>query len=176
MNLSENTIARIDAEIAKFPEPRSAMMNILHLVQDELGYVPDDGHPWIAEKLGVAPVNVMEVVTFYPMYRREPAGKVHVVVCRTLSCALCGGYAVKDKLCEALGAPLHGTSEDGHFSLEFGECLGSCGTGPVVHANGRLFEKVDPANMEPLINALKTMVEAPAPDAEPAYGTPAYAG
>ncbi|MGF1450829.1 MAG: NAD(P)H-dependent oxidoreductase subunit E [Opitutales bacterium] len=176
MNLSEDTVAKIDAEVAKFPERRSAMMNVLHLVQEELGYVPDEGHPWIAEKLGVKPVHVMEVVTFYPMYRREPAGKVHVVICRTLSCALCGGYAVKDKLAEALGAPLGGVSEDGKFSLDFGECLGSCGTGPVVHANGALFENVDPANLDPLVEKLHAMAEGAEPVEVPAFGTPEYFG
>ena len=175
MNLADQTVAAIDAEIAKFPEKRSAMMNVLHLIQDDLGHVPDELHPWIAEKLGVEPVHVMEVVTFYPMYRQQPAGKVNVVVCRTLSCALCGGYAVKDQLSERLGAPLGGVSEDGKFSLEFGECLGSCGTGPVVHANGALFENVKPGDLDGLVAKLHAMVEAP-PEVEPAYGTPEYFG
>ncbi len=174
-SLSEETVRLIDIEIGRFPERRSAMMNILHLVQEDLGFIPDDLHPWIADRLGVKPVQVMEVVTFYPMYRREPAGRVQVVVCRTLSCALCGSYAVKDKLVEALGAPLGGTSADGNFSLEFGECLGSCGSAPVVHAHGRLYERVNPEAIGPLVEELRSLVGTPI-DTRPELGTPAFNG
>ncbi len=119
MNLSEQTLKAIEREIASFPQKRSAMMNVLHLVQEDQGYISEAAMEWVAGQLDCEPIHVLEVVTFYPMYRQKPVGKVHLNVCRTLSCALGGCYHTKDKLAEALGCDIGKTSEDGNFSLDW---------------------------------------------------------
>jgi len=84
----------MDAAIARYPQEhrRSAAMPLLHLWQEHFGFISDDAVTWIAAKLGVQPINILELVTFYPMFRQEPAGKTHIRVCRTLSCAMAGGF------------------------------------------------------------------------------------
>lgn len=175
MNLKPETLEAIDAELSRFPNKRSAMMNVLHIVQDDLGYLPDEAVQLIAQKLEVQPIHVMECITFYPMYRTEPAGKVHVTICRTLSCALCGSYVLREKLESALGCKIGDVSEDGNFSLDWGECLGSCGTAPVVHVNGALYENVNPQTIDSFIETVKGLV-GEAPNLDPTPGTPAYMG
>ena len=102
----------MDEAIARYPEDRkrSAAMPLLHLWQEHFGFISDDGVSWIAEKLGLQPINILELVTFYPMYRQEPAGRTHLRVCRTLSCAMAGSYQVLDQLCAAAGIDLHSTT------------------------------------------------------------------
>src|SRR6476661_1022741 len=117
---------------------RSAAMPLLHLWQEHFGYISDEGIDWIAAKLGVQPINILELVTFYPMFRQEPAGKMHIRVCRTLSCAMAGGFQLMENLCastgikrEHQGEGMHNpisVSADGNYSVEFVECLASCGT------------------------------------------------
>jgi len=96
----------------------------------------------VAEKLDMQPINVYGLVTFYPMLREEPMGKRHIKVCRTLSCALQGSYTLCKRLQEDLNCPLNETSEDGNYSIEFVECLASCGTAPVVQVDEVLHECV----------------------------------
>src|SRR4029078_12170115 len=89
---------KMDDAIARYPEEhrRSAAMPLLHLWQEHFGFISDEGVAWIATKLGLQPMNILELVTFYPMYRQEPAGRTHLRVCRTLSCAMAGSYQVRD--------------------------------------------------------------------------------
>ena len=92
MNLKPATLSRIDEVITHYPVKRSAVLPLLHLIQEEQGYLSKDAIEWVATKLELAPINVLEVATFYPMFRLEPVGRCHIKVCRTLSCALRGGY------------------------------------------------------------------------------------
>src|SRR4051812_14652666 len=82
---------------------RSAALPLLHLVQEHFGYVSDEATAWIAQRLELQPINILELVTFYPMYRRQPAGKRHIRVCRTISCAMAGSYDLRDRIAEAAG-------------------------------------------------------------------------
>jgi NADH-quinone oxidoreductase subunit E len=175
MTLPDHTQQAIETELTRFPNKQSAMMNVLHLVQESQGYLSDAAIDWVAGKLGLSPIKVLEVVTFYPMFRRQPVGKVHVTICRTLSCALCGSYTIREKLEAALGCKIGGVSSDGAFSLDWGECLGSCGTGPVVHVNGALYENVKADNLDGFIQTVKGTLEQPAVPV-PEAGTPAYMG
>ena len=118
-------------------------------MQEHFGFISDEGVNWIAAKLGLEPINVLELVTFYPMFRREPAGKHHIRVCRTLSCAMAGAYELLDTFVSTHGdRPQHqgarGTnlfkSDDGKYSIEFVECLASCGFGPVCMINDELLK------------------------------------
>ncbi len=147
MNLKPTTLQRIDEVIPHYPaeQKRSATLPLLHLIQEDIGFISDAAIEWVAAKLGLQPINVYEVVTFYPMFRRQPIGRRHIKVCRTLSCALMGGY----QTCETFerefkthAGPTE-VSPDGEVTVEFVECLASCGTAPVVMIDDELHEKVD---------------------------------
>jgi NADH-quinone oxidoreductase subunit F len=153
----------MDAAIARYPHDhqRSAAMPLLHLWQEHFGFISDDAVIWIAAKLGLQPINILELVTFYPMFRQEPAGRTHIRVCRTLSCAMAGSYEVLENLCAATGIKrkrqgegMHNpisVSADGNYSVEFVECLASCGTAPVCMVNEELRENVNPNSATDLL-------------------------
>src|SRR5438105_8033071 len=148
----------IDEAIGHYPpdQKRSAALPLLHLWQEHFGLINDEAVTWIAAKLGLQPINVFELVTFYPMLREKRAGKTHIRVCRTLSCAMAGSYQVMQNLCastgiqrKAGGDAMHtpiSVSADGKYSIEFVECLASCGTAPVCMVNDDLRENVQPEN------------------------------
>ena len=155
MQLSKETLDKIDARVEKYPVKRSAALPLLHLIQEEKGYVPEEAIEWIAKRLGLEPINIYEIVTFYPMLKRSPMGRKHVRVCRTLSCALRGGYQACKTLQEQLGCKLDETSANGEFSIEFVECLASCGTAPVVMVNDEHHENMDDEKTVALCRELK---------------------
>ena len=136
-------------------------MPLLHLWQEHFGFISDDAVIWIATKLGLEPVNILELVTFYPMFRQEAAGKTHIRVCRTLSCAMAGSFQLMENLCAATGISRERQSEgmhdpisvsaDGNYSVEFVECLAICGTAPVCMVNEELHENVIPVSVTELI-------------------------
>jgi len=162
MNLKLDTLKRIDEVITHYPVKRSATLPLLHLVQEDAGYISDEAIAWIAQKLELEPINVLEVVTFYPMFKRKPIGRRHIKVCRTLSCALVGGY----KTCETFEKEFHThagpteVSPDGEVTVEFVECLASCGTAPVVLIDNTLHEKVDCAKAKQLSAQIKAEAAA----------------
>ncbi len=138
--------AEIEELITHYPVKRSASLMLLHALQEHIGYLPKEAIEWTAAKLGLQPINVYELVTFYPMFRQQPIGRYHLKVCRTLSCALGGSYKLHGHLCEKLGLDSHGhgpqTTRDGKFTVEFVECLASCGTAPVMMCNEDFHEGV----------------------------------
>ena len=146
LNVPQSLEAEIDELITHYPEKRSASVMLLHAIQEHFGYVSKEAIEWIASKLELKPINVYELVTFYPMFRQEPAGKYVVKVCRTLSCALGGSGKLHGHICSKLGldSNKHGlqTASDGKFSVEFVECLASCGTAPVMMVNDDFYEGV----------------------------------
>jgi NADH-quinone oxidoreductase subunit E len=146
-------LTKIDEAVTHYPvSKRSASLPLLHLWQNHFGFVDDSGINWIANRLELQPINILELVTFYPWFRQQAAGKVCIRVCRTLPCALAGSYEVRDAFCKAAGidpnAPPHGhsppVSADGKFSVEFVECLASCGSAPVALVNDDLLEDITP--------------------------------
>ena len=118
----------------------------LHALQEHFGFISRETAEWTAERLGLQPINIWELVTFYPMFRQKPAGRHQIKVCRTLSCALGGSHKLHQHFCQKLGLDpgRHGlqTTPDGRFSVEFVECLASCGTAPVMMCNEDFFEGV----------------------------------
>ncbi len=138
--------AQIDELITHYPQKRSASLMLLHALQEHFGWLSKDAIEWTARKLELQPINVYELVTFYPMFRQEPVGKYVLKVCRTLSCALGGSGKLHRHFCDKLGldADRHGiqTTKDGQFSVEFVECLASCGTAPVMMCNEEFHEGV----------------------------------
>src|SRR5262252_9373060 len=148
--------ARINELISHYPQKRSASLMLLHAVQEQFGYISRQAVEWIAAKLELQPINVYELVTFYPMLRQSPAGKHHLRVCRTLSCALGGSYKLHELLCRKLGLEphVHGpqTTNDGKYTLEFVECLASCGTAPVMMCNAAFYEGVSETKAKEILD------------------------
>lgn len=155
--------AEADQRIAQFPEDhkRSAVLPLLHIVQHRFGYISAPAIEWVADKLELEPIKVCEVVTFYPGLRQSAPGKFHIRVCRTLSCAMGGSYELMEKLCELTGIdrsqmdshhhPI-AVSPCGMFSVEFSECLASCGTAPVCLVNDDFHEGVAAENAQQLLD------------------------
>jgi NADH-quinone oxidoreductase subunit E len=165
-SLTPEFIAEADELVSHYPvSKRSASLPLLHLWQNHFGFIDDSAMEWIAARLDLTPVNIIELVTFYPWFRREQAGKTIIRVCRTLACALAGSYEVKDKFCQAVGlnpdCEHHGfghappTTADGKFSVEFVECLASCGSAPVALINDDLVENIKPSEIPSLVESYK---------------------
>jgi len=161
MNLSPETLRKVDEVVPRYPQSRSAALPVMHLVQEDQGFISDDAVEWIAQRLGLEPINIYELVSFYPMFRQKPIGRRHIKVCRTLSCAIMGSYRTCAEFQRQLGAPLGGTSPDGEATVEFVECLASCGTAPVVMIDDTLHEKVDAARARELCDAIRAQAKAP---------------
>ena len=136
----------VDELISHYPKKRSASLMLLHAVQEQFGYISRQAVEWIAAKLELQPINIYELVTFYPMFHQAPVGRHHLKVCRTLSCALGGSYELHHHFCQKLGLDPHAhgpqTTKDGKFTVEFVECLASCGTAPVMMCNDSFYEGV----------------------------------
>ncbi len=147
--------AQIDELISRYPEKRSASLMLLHAVQEHFGHISRDAVEWIAKKLELQPINIHELVTFYPMFRQSPAGKHQIKVCRTLSCAMGGSHKLHAHFCQKLGldAHKHGlqTTPDEKFSIEFVECLAACGTAPVMMCNDDFHEGVTQAKADAIL-------------------------
>lgn len=159
MNLKPATLRQIDEVITHYPVKRSAALPLLHLVQEDAGWISPEAIDWIATKLGLQPINVYELVTFYPMFRQKPIGRRHIKVCRTLSCALTGGYKVCEQFQREFGCHTGAVSADGEVTVEFVECLASCGTGPVVMIDDDLHEKVDAARVKALSDEIRNAAQ-----------------
>jgi NADH-quinone oxidoreductase subunit E len=147
--------AELDQVTTHYPQKRSASLMFLHALQERFGCITPEAMEWTAKKLGLEPINIYELVTFYPMFRQEKVGRYQIKVCRTLSCALGGSHALRDHLCKKLGldASAHGaqTTKDGKFTLEFVECLASCGTAPVVMVNEDFYEGVSTQKADEIV-------------------------
>jgi NADH-quinone oxidoreductase subunit E len=149
----------INEVITHYPKKRSASLMLLHAVQEHFGYISRQAVEWIATKLDLQPINIYELVTFYPMFQQAPTGKYHLRVCRTLSCALGGSYELHHHFCEKLGLDPYGhgaqTTKDGKFTVEFVECLASCGTAPVMMCNDSLYEGMSPDRADKILEECK---------------------
>ena len=135
--ISEVTKARFAKEVAKYPanQKQSAVMACLAIVQEEQGYVSADSEKLVAGYLGMAPIAVHEVTTFYNMYNQKPQGKYKINVCTNLPCQLRDGTKALAYLEQKLGVTMGGTSADGMFTLQQSECLGACADSPVMLVN-----------------------------------------
>ncbi len=147
--------ALIDESITHYPvSKRSAVLPVLHHLQTHFRYLSSEIIEWAAAKLELEPIHILEVVTFYPGFRQEAPGKFHIRVCRTLSCAMAGSHELLASLCEKTGIDRKNVSHhhpiavspDGKFSIEFVECLASCGSAPVCMVEDDLYERVKDAD------------------------------
>ncbi len=137
--LSESARSRIDREVAKYPpdQKQSAVMSALAIVQDERGWLSVESMDEVAGYLGMPPVAVYEVATFYAMYNLKPTGRYKLTICTNLPCALQGATEAAEHLKAKLGIDFNETTADGLFTLKEGECMGACGDAPVVLVNNK---------------------------------------
>ena len=137
--LSAQALKKIDYEIKKYPadQKRSAVMSALTIAQDEKGWLANETMDFIAEYLGMSPVAVYEVATFYNMYNLQPLGKYKLTVCTNLPCGLSGGIDAAAYLKQKLGINFNQTTADKKFTLKEGECMGACGDAPVLLVNNK---------------------------------------
>ncbi len=136
---SADLLARFAREVAKFPaeQKQSAVMACLTLVQAERGWVSRDAEDEVAAYLGMAPIAVYEVTTFYNMYNQQPVGRWKLNVCTNLPCQLRDGQKAIAHICSKLGVAVGGTTADGLFTVQQSECLGACADAPVMLVNDR---------------------------------------
>lgn len=144
----------VEALIARYPEPRGAVMPLLHRVQELKGYIPLEAEEWLAARVGLSPAQVHGIVTFYTMYRTVECGRYLLQFCSTVSCMLRGSDAVLAHVKQRLGIETGETTKDGLFTLVTVECLGSCGTGPVVQINDDYYEDLDIPRVDAILDAL----------------------
>ena len=139
MTLSVASLKLIDKEVAKYPadQKRSAVMSALIIAQDENGWLSTETMDAVAAYLGMAPVAVYEVATFYGMYNLQPAGRHKLTICTCLPCGLQGSLDAADHLKASLGIDFGETTADGAFTLKEGECMGACAMAPVVLVNNK---------------------------------------
>ncbi|HSV45208.1 MAG TPA: NADH-quinone oxidoreductase subunit NuoE [Ramlibacter sp.] len=137
--ISNTARARFDKEVAKYPadQKQSAVMACLAIVQQEEGFVSRESENEIAAYLGMAPIAVHEVTTFYNMYNQKPVGKYKLNVCTNLPCQLRDGQNALEHVCNRLGIEMGGTTADGLFTVQQSECLGACADSPVLLVNDR---------------------------------------
>jgi NADH-quinone oxidoreductase subunit E len=140
---------------ARYPQPRSGLLPMLHLVQSAEGRVTAEGIEVCAEILGITAAEVAGVATFYTMYKRRPVGDYHVGVCTNTLCAVMGGDAIFDRLKEHLGVGNDETTEDGKVTLEHVECNAACDYAPVMMVNWEFMDNMDPASATRLVDDLR---------------------
>ena len=156
--LSAESLKRIDREIAKFPaeQKQSAVMAALAIAQDEKGWLSTETMDYVAQYLGMPPIAVYEVASFYNMYKLEPGGRHKVTVCTNLPCALSGGADAAEHLKHRLGVGFNETTADGRITLKQGECMGACGDAPVLLVNNkRMCSRMSHDKLDQLLSELK---------------------
>jgi NADH-quinone oxidoreductase subunit E len=156
--LSAASLQRIDREVAKYPPDRkqSAVMAALIVAQDEHGWLANETLDFVAQYLGMAPVAVYEVASFYTMYNTKPTGKYKLTVCTCLPCGLQGALHAADHLRSRLGIGFGETTPDGRFTLKEGECMGACAMAPVVLVNNKkMYDYLSNEKIDALLEELK---------------------
>jgi NADH-quinone oxidoreductase subunit E len=156
--LSADALKRIDREVAKYPvdQKQSAVMAALAVAQDEQGWLATETMDFVAEYLGMPPIAVYEVATFYEMYNTEPTGKYKITICTNLPCALQSATKAAAHLKQRLGIGFGETTPDGMFTLKEGECFGACGDAPVLLVNNkRMCSWMHPDQVDSLLAELR---------------------
>jgi len=154
LKLSKESQKRIDTVLGRYPEKRAGLLPILHIVQDEIGYVPQEAEEDIAAMVGVPVVKVHEVLSFYTMFHREPVGKYHVQLCRTISCNLRGHRDLLQHVEKKLGIKDGETTPDGKFTLSTVECLAACETAPMMQLNDTYHGNLTPESFDKIVERL----------------------
>jgi NADH-quinone oxidoreductase subunit E len=166
--LNEGNVILAKEIIGRYPRARSATIPLLHLAQEQDGYVTDEAMRHIAELVGATPAEVLGTCTFYEMFKREPVGKYLINICGTMSCALMGSEDLMHHAERRLGIKAGGTTSDGMFTLHHAECQAACTEAPTLQVNYRYRLRVTPADFDALVDDLAAGKLA---DEIPAHGT-----
>ena len=153
--LSDTACQKIQDLMGKYPRKRSALIPSLQLVQKEAGYLSSETICEIARLFDLAPNEVNEVVSFYTMFYKRPVGKYVIQVCTNISCMLCSAEEIVAHLTRRLGIKMGDTSEDKKYTLLEVECLGSCGTSPVIQINEDYYEELTPEKLDKILDGLQ---------------------
>ncbi|MEK6779130.1 MAG: NADH-quinone oxidoreductase subunit NuoE [Candidatus Deferrimicrobiota bacterium] len=151
---SESTRREFEGLLSRYPDKEAVILPALYLAQREFGYVSDEAIVYIADLVGVPPARIEGVATFYTMYNRKPVGKYHVQICRNISCSLLGAEHLIEHVSKRLGIKPGETTPDGKFTLSKAECLGSCGTAPVMQVNDDYHEDLTQEKIDALLDRL----------------------
>ncbi|RJP73871.1 MAG: NADH-quinone oxidoreductase subunit NuoE [Ignavibacteriales bacterium] len=151
---TEENVARIEASKKKYPTSRAAVMDALYIAQEQNGYISQEVMTEVASLLNIDTVDVLGVATFYTMYHKKPAGKFHIQVCTNVSCMLRGGYEILESVEKKLGIKENEVTNDGKYSIEEVECMGSCGTAPMLAINEDFYENLSKENLDQLLDKL----------------------
>jgi NADH-quinone oxidoreductase E subunit len=147
-------LERAAAIVARYPVPRSATIPLLHLAQEQDGWITPEAIVHVAELVGASAAEIQGVASFYEMFKEHPTGRYLVGVCTNLSCSLLGGDELLEQCETRLGVRAGGSTADGTFTLEHMECLAACGGAPAVQVNYRYFEHVTPQRMDTILDDL----------------------
>lgn len=149
--------------IARYPKPRSALIPLLHLAQEQAGHVSREAMRDIAELVGATPAEVLGTLSFYEMFKQTDPGRYQINICHGISCFLCGSTELLHHAEEKLGIPAGGATSDGMFSLEAVECIAACTEAPALQVNYRYFDRVSPEVFDEVVESLGSAAGAEAP-------------
>lgn len=152
---SKDNLKKIETLKLRYPNPKALSLPCLWMAQYQEGVISLDAIEVIGKLIDWAPMEIYRVATFYTMFNLEPVGKYHIQLCKTLSCALCGKAEMLSHLENRLGIEPGESSEDGRFTLTQVECLGSCGTAPVMQINDRYYENLTPEKIDVILDSLE---------------------
>ncbi len=155
VEFSETAKKEFDEILKHYPDKQAAMLPVLHLAKREFGAITPEVMEYVASLLEVPPIKVMDTTSFYTMFPRQPEGKYVIQVCSTLSCSLMGAETVVDYLKKKLNIEVGQTTPDGKFTLKKVECLGSCGTAPVMQINDDYYESLTEKKIDEILESLK---------------------
>ena len=152
---SEDNLQKIDVILKKYPVKKPAVMPVLYLAQEQNGFISNEVIKEVSNVLEMTAEDVLGVVTFYTMYHQKEMGKYHIQVCTNVSCMLRGGYDLYDKVKEKLGIENMQVTDDKIFSLEEVECMGPCGTAPMIAVNEDYYENLTKEKVVEILDSLK---------------------
>jgi len=155
VEFSEEARKRFEYILTRYPNREAALLPTLHLAQEEWGWIAPEVVHYVGELLDLSPATVFGVVSFYNMYNQKPVGKYHLQVCTNLSCMVTNAYDIYERLCDRLSVNPGQTTKDGLYTVTEVECLGSCGTAPVVQVNNDYHENMNVERMDALLETLK---------------------
>lgn len=155
VQFSEQELQTIENLKTRYLKPDSVILEVLYLLQEKYGYITREGMKYAADLLGITEEHVLGVVTFYSMFNTQPVGKYHLQVCTNVSCMLKGAYSLLKKIESELNIKKGETTQDGLFTISEVECLGSCGTAPVIQINEDYYEDLNEEKVTQIIKELK---------------------
>jgi NADH-quinone oxidoreductase subunit E len=154
---SPEVVAEMESHLVKYPaeRKRSALIPLLFVIQRERGWVDNPGVNFLAKFLDLNPTDVWETATFYSMFNLRPVGRHHIQICKTLSCKIMGEPEITEHICSKLGIHAGETTEDGKYTVSLVECLGSCGTAPMMQIGFDYYEDLTPEKVDKIMDSLK---------------------